>query len=70
MLIQIAILNNDFAYYILNKADKLSSPLKKELRKLVKYKMIGNKYIIKRKYKELLMKKIRLKKFAEKYFSD
>jgi hypothetical protein len=69
-LIQIAILNNDFAYYILNKADKLSSPLKKELRKLVKYKMIGNKYIIKRKYKELLMKKISLKKFAEKYFSD
>lgn len=55
----------DFAYYILNKADKLSLPLRKELRKLVKYKMIGNKYIIKRKYKELLMKKISLKKFAE-----
>lgn len=55
----------DFANYILNKADKLSPLLKKELRRLIKSKMSGNRYIIKCKYKELLMKKISLKKFAE-----
>ena len=52
-------------FFSMNKADKLSPLLKKELRRLIKSKMSGNRYIIKCKYKELLMKKISLKKFAE-----
>lgn len=56
---------HDLAIYIIRKSKNLKYLLKNELEKIIKIKLKGNKIAIKKKYEDLIMKKISLKEFVE-----